>query len=97
MLCYLNKLLPAPTPQVRERTFIDKVVATVKAGGRVLIPIVAIGRAQVGGALSAAAGVGVWRGWVGWGMTVPWGGVVWGLGCVRLGACVCAWWWCQPD
>lgn len=34
--------------QVRERAFIDKVVATVKAGGRVLIPIVAIGRAQVG-------------------------------------------------
>lgn len=32
--------------EVRERTFIDKVVATVKAGGRVLIPIVAIGRAQ---------------------------------------------------
>jgi Cft2 family RNA processing exonuclease len=35
--------------EVRERTFIDKVVNTVKNGGRVLIPIVAIGRAQVGG------------------------------------------------
>lgn len=33
--------------EVRERTFIDKVVNTVKNGGRVLIPIVAIGRAQV--------------------------------------------------
>jgi hypothetical protein len=33
--------------EVRERAFLDKVVATVKQGGRVLIPIVAIGRAQV--------------------------------------------------
>jgi predicted metal-dependent RNase len=34
--------------EVRERNFLDKVVNTVKKGGRVLIPIVAIGRAQVG-------------------------------------------------
>ena len=33
--------------EARERAFIDKVVATVSRKGRVLIPIVAIGRAQV--------------------------------------------------
>lgn len=33
--------------EVRERLFLDKVVSTVTNGGRVLIPIVAIGRAQV--------------------------------------------------
>lgn len=33
--------------EARERLFTDRIAATVRAGGRVLLPIVAIGRAQV--------------------------------------------------
>ena len=33
--------------EVREKRFVDKIVETVKRGGRVLLPIVALGRAQV--------------------------------------------------
>jgi cleavage and polyadenylation specificity factor subunit 3 len=36
--------------EVREKRFLDKVVATLLRGGRVLLPIVALGRAQVGAA-----------------------------------------------
>jgi cleavage and polyadenylation specificity factor subunit 3 len=32
--------------EVRERRFLDKVVATLQRGGKVLLPIVALGRAQ---------------------------------------------------
>lgn len=59
--------------EVRERNFLDKVVNTVKKGGRVLIPIVAIGRAQVsccareGGLGGGAMACWGWfRGWELW-------------------------------
>jgi hypothetical protein len=43
--------------EARERQFLDRVASTVLKGGRVLVPIVAIGRAQV-----RARGAGVcWR------------------------------------
>jgi len=44
--------------EARERAFLDKVVSTVTRKGRVLIPIVAIGRAQVGQAPLGGRGVG---------------------------------------
>lgn len=39
----VSKHLPR---EVREKRFLDKIHATVLAGGRVLLPIVALGRAQ---------------------------------------------------
>jgi hypothetical protein len=40
----VSKHLPR---EVREKRFVDKIVETVRRGGRVLLPIVALGRAQV--------------------------------------------------
>jgi len=51
----------------RERRFLDLIASTVKRGGKVLLPIVALGRAQVGGGWLAwrpggRGGAGMWFG-----------------------------------
>ena len=48
-----SRHLPA---QEREKRFIEKVHQTVVRGGRVLMPIVALGRAQVGGGRAGCDG-----------------------------------------
>lgn len=51
--------------RVREERFTSKIHATVRAGGRVLLPIVALGRAQVRGGGDFRAAGRLWEGGAG--------------------------------
>jgi hypothetical protein len=81
--------------ETRERLFTETIARTVRAGGRVLLPIVAIGRAQVSCCAICRQAVGRWpdaavtelsgdrwRWWIAW------------CGCLTLGMC-CGLLYCQ--